>query len=272
MRLRSDADLIEAVTAPADVRAQRIGLWTLFAALVMLCLWRVEFNPSEFARGLKQLGWLVSLMLPPDSGGYFLEFSAALVETVMMALLGAALATLAAFPLSLLAARATSPWVPLRFAMRRLFDVIRGVDKLIWALIFVAATGLGPFAGVMALAVGESGVLGKLFADALDDSDARIADSVRATGGSRVQVLRFALLPQSLPVMVGLSIYYFEMNVRSAAILGIVGAGGIGFELADRIRVNEWQQVGFLILMIFAVVALVDRISGVVTKRIVRGE
>lgn len=267
----SDGLLLQALTPAAGVRARRLAWRAGFVALVGACLWRIDFNPLDLLHGAGRLGWLAAQMFPPLSGGRLAGFSAALLETLAMAFLGAALASSAAFPLSLLASRQVSPSNIVRLLVRRLFDLLRGVDTLIWALIFVSATGLGPFAGVMALAVSETGVLGKLFADALDDTDQAVAASVRAAGANRLQTLRFGILPQSLPVMADQSLYYFESNVRSATILGVVGAGGIGFELADRIRINDWQQVGFLILMILAAVSVIDVISSWVSRRLIHG-
>ena len=267
----ADRDLLRALTPHASARLLRAAAWTGFGALVCLALWRIELNPVVLLRGLGQLGWLLSKMVPPSAEGHFQRFLAALLETVAMAELGAALAMAAAFPLSLAASRSLSPAGVVREAVRGLFSLLRGVDTLIWALIFVSATGLGPAAGVPALAVSETGLLGKLFSEALDDADRRVAESVRAAGGCRLQALRYGSLPQSLPVMVDQSLYYLESNVRSATILGVVGAGGIGFELADRIRLNDWPQVGVLLLMILAAVAIVDWVSSRISRRLIHG-
>lgn len=272
MSVSPDAQLLQAVTRSRGERARRAAYLAVSTAATVASLWWIGFDPLQLLAGIGQLGWLVGKMLPPTSGGFFGEFTAALAETLAMAFLGAALASGAAFPLSLLAARMVSPLSIVRIGVRRVFDVLRAIDALIWALVFVSATGLGPFAGVMALAVSETGVLGKLFADALDDTDPRVADSVRAAGASRLQAVRFGILPQSLPVMADQSLYHFESNVRSATILGVVGAGGIGFELADRIRINEWQQVGFLILMILVAVSVIDAVSRQVSRRLIHGK
>lgn len=272
MSAPSDAKLLAAVTPGVAARLRNAALWLGTAALIGCSLWRIGFNPFDVIAGVGQLGWLLTKMFPPLTGGYLASYCEALLETLAMALLGAALASGAAFPLSLLGSRLVSPSNWVRLAVRRLFDLLRGIDTLIWALIFVSATGLGPFAGVMALAVSETGVLGKLFSDALDDTDLPVAASVRASGANRLQTLRFGILPQSLPVMADQSLYYFESNVRSATILGVVGAGGIGFELADRIRVNEWQQVGFLILLILAAVAVIDAASSWISRRLIHGK
>jgi phosphonate transport system permease protein len=153
------------------------------------------------------------------------------------------------------------PNVLAHFAVRRVLDVFRGVDVLIWALIFINVVGLGPFAGILAIAASDFGSFGKLFSEAVEAADRRAVDGVVATGGSRLHALRFALVPQVFPVIASQVLYYFESNTRSATIIGIVGAGGIGLHLAEQIRVLEWNVVAFLVLMILVVVAVIDWIS-----------
>lgn len=271
MSTRSDAEALRALRRSPLERGRTLAAGAVFVLAVLWCLRRIELDPIEVFRGTGRLAWLVSKMVPPSSGGFLGYFAEALGETLAMALLGAAMASAAAFPLSVLGARTTTPSRWARIAARRLFDLLRGVPDLVWALIFVSATGLGPAAGVMALAVSQTGVLGKIFSDALDDVDRGVADAVRAAGGNRLQVWRFGLLPQSSPVLADQSLYYFESNVRSATILGVVGAGGIGFQLADRIRLNDWPQVAFLILLILATVAVIDWVSAAVGRRLIHG-
>ena len=139
---------------------------------------------------------------------------------------------------------------------------MRGVDTLIWALIWINVVGLGPFAGVLAIATSDFGALGKLFAEIIELADAKEQEGVRAAGGRRLAEVRFGLLPQVLPVIAGQILYFIESNTRSATIIGVVGAGGIGLHLSEQIRVLEWKQVSFLILMILISVAAIDFISG----------
>jgi phosphonate transport system permease protein len=255
--------------------AEQIGLgagWAAFAGVVAFCLWHMEFSPQRLWRGVSKLGWLVQFMLPPAHGGWLGEFSYAMCETLAMAFLGTLLASLAAMPLGFLGAKNVMPQRLLHFGLRRLFDGLRGIDTLIWALMFVNAVGLGPFAGVMAIAVSDTGTLAKLFAEAIENIDRRQVEGVRAAGANRLQTIRFAILPQVLPVMLSHGLYYFESNTRSATILGVVGAGGIGLQLADRIRVNNWDEVGFILIMILVVVSLIDLLSRTIRLRIIRGE
>jgi phosphonate transport system permease protein len=243
--------------------------WGAFAALIAFGLWHIDFTPQRLWQGVGKLGWLLPLMFPPWHGGWLGEFGYALLETLAMAFLGTLLASLAALPLGFLGARNVVPDRFLHFGVRRFFDGVRGIDTLIWALMFVNVVGLGPFAGVMAIAISDCGTLAKLFAEAIENIDRRQIEGVQASGANRLQLMRFGMLPQVLPVMMSHSLYYLESNTRAATILGVVGAGGIGLQLADRIRVNNWDEVSFLLLMILAAVTLIDVLSKAVRLRII---
>jgi phosphonate transport system permease protein len=256
---------------PVAERLWMIAGWGAFAGVTVFCLWRMGFTPLRLWQGLWKLGWLLRLMFPPWHGGWLEEFSYALLQTLAMAFLGTLLASLAAVPLGVLGARNVVTQVVLHFGLRRLFDGMRGVDALIWALMFVNVVGLGPFAGVMAIAVSDTGTLAKLFAEAIENVDHRQVDGVRAAGGNRLQTMRFGILPQVLPVMLSHALYYFESNTRSATILGVVGAGGIGLHLADRIRVHNWDEVGFILIMILLTVTLIDLPSKSIRGRFLWG-
>ena len=222
----------------------------------------LDFSPAKLFAGLSQLGWITWMMIPPDPGSSLPAYLSALGETLSIALLGTTIAAVAALPFSLLAARniILSAW--LRFPVRRAFDSIRGVDTLIWALVWINVVGLGPFAGVLAIALSDFGAFGKLFSEAIEAADKKQVEGIRASGGNAMHEIRFGLMPQVLPVIAGQVLYFIESNTRSATIIGIVGAGGIGLQLAEQIRVLEWQRVSFLILMILVAVAAIDWISG----------
>jgi phosphonate transport system permease protein len=222
----------------------------------------LEFSPTKLLSGLHQLGWITSMMIPPDPGSSLPLYLSALGETLSIALLGTTIAAVFALPVSLLAARNIIPSNLIRFPIRRFLDSIRGVDTLIWALVWINVVGLGPFAGVLAIAVSDFGAFGKLFSEAIEGADKKQVEGIRASGGSALHEIRFGLMPQVLPVIAGQVLYFIESNTRSATIIGIVGAGGIGLQLAEQIRVLEWQKVSFLILMILVAVAAIDWISG----------
>lgn len=248
----------------------RYALLAAFFLLTAYCLERMGFfDLANLWLGLGKLARIVALMWPPDSGGYLDQMLWAMAETLSMAFLGTLCATLAALPLGFLgAANVTRARVP-RFLLRRVFDVLRGVDPLIWALVVINVVGLGPFAGIMAIAISDSGVLAKLFAEAVENVDPKQIDGVRASGASPLQVVRYGYLPQVSPVLISSTLYYFESNTRSASILGVVGAGGIGMQLADRIRINAWDQVIFIVMLILAAVYAIDALSRVIRLRFI---
>jgi phosphonate transport system permease protein len=246
---------------PASARLATPVMVLLAFGIFVFGLVDLDFSPARFVSGLRELGWITLMMLPPDPGSSFPLYLKALGETLSIALLGTTLAAVLALPVSLLAARNIVPGI-LRFPVRRVLDSIRGVDTLIWALVWINVVGLGPFAGVLAIAVSDFGAFGKLFSEAIEAADRKEVEGIRASGGSGLHEIRFGLLPQVLPVIAGQVLYFIESNTRSATIIGIVGAGGIGLQLAEQIRVLEWQKVSFLILMILIAVAAIDWISG----------
>ncbi|MFC7705561.1 phosphonate ABC transporter, permease protein PhnE [Plastorhodobacter daqingensis] len=264
-----------AFRAPPAVRARRWVVRVVLAGLFVYCLVLFGFSPARIANGLARLGNVLSFMFPPhvwDSWRDFSEVLKGLGETLSMAFLGTVLGAVVAFPLSFLGARNINRLTFLRLGVRRGYDVIRAVETLILALIFIRAFGLGPLAGILAIAVSEVGTFAKLFSEAIENSSERPADGVRAAGGSRLQVIRYALLPQVNPVILSVILYNFESNVRSGTILGIVGAGGIGFLLSDRIAAYRWDEAWSIIFLIIAMVYVVDWLSGLIRQRLIGTE
>lgn len=243
----------------ARLKALAIGV-AAFALFLFGC-WYLDFSLDRLMTGLRQLSWFVMLMIPPDPGTSLPTYLAAMGETLSIAFLGTLLGAMLALPVSLLAARNIIPSIFLRFPARRFLDSIRGVDTLIWALVWINVVGLGPFAGVLAIATADFGAFGKLFSEAIEGADRKQVEGIRAAGGSKLHEIRFGLMPQALPVLAGQILYFIESNTRSATIIGIVGAGGIGLQLAEQIRVLEWQKVSTLILIILLAVAVIDFIS-----------
>jgi len=255
-RARLRARYPEVFNRPASARLSTPAMVLFAFGIFVFGLVDLDFSPARFFLGLRELGWITLLMLPPDPGSSLPLYLKALGETLSIALLGTSLAAVLALPVSLLAARNLVPEI-VRFPVRRLLDSIRGVDTLIWALVWINVVGLGPFAGVLAIAVSDFGAFGKLFSEAIE-----AVEGIRASGGSGLHEIRFGLMPQVLPVIAGQVLYFIESNTRSATIIGIVGAGGIGLQLAEQIRVLEWQKVSFLIVMILIAVAAIDWMSG----------
>lgn len=240
----------------AAVVAGLAGLFLYGVASLEASLWKI-------LAGFANLGSFVALMLPPDPGSLAraVIFVKALFETIAIAFLGTVLAAVLAFPLGFLAARNVVANRIVHFFARRSLDTVRGVDALIWALIWINVVGLGPFAGMLAIMTSDLGAFGKLFSEAIEAADRKPVEGVASVGGGRAHEIRFGLIPQVLPVIASQVLYYIESNTRSSTIIGIVGAGGIGLHLAETIRTLEWQQVSFLILLILAAVTAIDFLS-----------
>src|SRR5689334_14383314 len=209
---------------PAAAHMSTLAVLVGALALLLFGLVDLGFSPERLLAGVRQLGWITLMMLPPDPGSSFLLYLKALGETLSIALLGTTLAALLAFPFGLLAARNVVASRLIRFPLRRLLDSIRGVDTLIWALVWINVVGLGPFAGVLAIAVSDFGAFGKLFSEAIEAADRKQVEGIRASGGTALHEIRFGLMPQVLPVIAGQVLYFIESNTRSATIIGILVA------------------------------------------------
>lgn len=269
-RLRQEIPL--AFAEPTTERLAKAAIWLALAALTVFSLIALDIYPARIWNGLGELMRIAGLMLPPVPGEHPEDLLWAVLETVAMAFLGTFIACIFAIPLGFMAARNVIPTWILRLSVRRSLDCLRGIDQLVWALIFVRAVGLGPLAGILAIIISDTGTLGKLFSEAIENVDRKPMDGVAASGGNRPLVLRFGVLPQVLPIFLSNALYIFESNIRSATILGIVGAGGIGFHLADRIRALRWDEASFIILLVLVTVAMVDFLSKKVRAALIGGQ
>ncbi len=254
----------------AKERWSRVAAAALLAGSIAFCFWKMDFDLTRVFQGFGKLGWILHLLFPPAHHGWLDVFLYSMLETLAMAFLGTLFASVAAVPLGFMGAKNVLPNFAAHFVVRRFFDFVRGIDALILALVFISVVGLGPFAGVLAIAVSDMGVLAKLFAEAIENVKRDQVEGVRATGARPVQVMRFGMIPQVFPVMLSNALYYFESNTRSATILGVVGAGGIGTQLTDRIRINNWDEVCFIVLMILVTLALIDTLSKEIRLRLIR--
>ena len=192
-----------------------------------------------------------------------------ILQTLAMAFLGTFAASFISIPLGLLASRQVTKINLFRFIIRRFLDFIRGVDILIWALIFVRAFGLGPLSGVLAIFVADTGTLSKLYSEAADNSDNKQIEGLVSSGSTKLSTIRFGLMPQVIPIFISQSLYFFESNSRSAVILGIVGAGGIGLQLSERMKAQYWDQAFFIIIIILIMVALIDKLSRFLREKLI---
>ena len=269
--------------APTSWRARRpelypprgIALWRhvvvglLALGLFLWGLHALEVTPGRLMDGIGELGRVFMLMMPPTVTEHVWDYVQAIGETLAMAFLGTLVASLLAIPLALMGARNIMPLGPVRLLTRRSSDVVRGIDSLVWAIFFVSIVGLGPFAGILAIALHDTGILTKLFAEAIENTDREQVKGVRATGANRTQTIGFGILPQVMPVLLGNSLYFLESNVRSATILGVVGAGGIGFFLMDRMMISAWREVSLIVIMVLVTVACIDALSRVLRARLI---
>lgn len=261
-----------AFRAPLPVRLRRAVVWTGLILLFAWCLYDFGFTPIRIWEGLGRLGRVLSFMFPPYVWTEWVQFAEVLqglAETLSMAFLGTLLGAIIAFPLSFLGAKNINRLNFLRLSTRRGYDVIRAFETLILALIFIRAFGLGPLAGVLAIAVSEIGTFAKLFSEAIENTAEKPVDGVKASGGSRLQQIRYGIMPQVSPVILSILLYNFESNVRSSTILGIVGAGGIGFLLSDRIAAYKWDEAWSIIFLIIAMVYVIDWLSGMIRQRLI---
>ena len=242
-------------------RAGRLALGAAALGLYAVGLASLDVSPGRLWRGLGQLGTLLALMLPPTPGTHLVLYLQALGQTLSIALLGTLAAAVLSLPFGFLAARNVVANRALHLLTRRGLDTVRSVDTLVWALIWIDVVGLGPFAGALAIMSSDFGALAKLMSEAIETADRRPVEGVRASGGGALAAIRFGIVPQVLPVFASQLLYFFESNTRSATIIGIVGAGGIGLHLYEQIRVLEWRQASFLILMVLVTVSVIDLLS-----------
>jgi len=198
------------------------------------------------------------------------DILAKLLQTLVMAFVGTLFATLVAFPLAFLAARNITQSRPVNWAMKRFFDFIRSIDMLIWALFFTRGFGPGPIPGIAAIFFTDTGALGKVYAEALENVDDKQREGVKSVGASPASVNRYGVVPQVLPVFISQSLYFWESNTRSATVIGAVGAGGIGLKLLEAMGTNQdWDKVAYMVLLILAVVFIFDNISNAIRSRLI---
>ncbi len=242
----------------------------LWGAFIGLCVW--SFVPADMHRmgevlfGSDNMALLLSDFLEPNFR-YWRSYLELMLESVQMAVWGSVLSVLLGAPFGLLSSTNLAPaWIV--FPVRRLMDAFRAINELVFALIFVAAVGLGPLAGVLALTIHTAGTLAKLFSEAVEAIDPRPVEGIRATGASRLQEIVFGVIPQVLPLWISFSLYRFEANIRSATVLGIVGAGGIGMSLSESLRGFDYGSGAAILLIILLTVSVFD-IFGTLLRRVV---
>lgn len=279
----------------------QISIRTLVTLLVLFLVyaWGIRgtnARPSELIEGLPNIGRFIMRLFPPQWEITTISlrtpaltlpllgltipalgFAAvsiptillAIIETAQMAVIGTSMSIVLSIPFGLLAARNTTPNRYVYQATRLLLNMIRAVPEIIFALIFVSAVGLGPFAGVLALGIGSIGFMGKLYSESIEAIDPQQVLAVRATGANPLQTFVYAVIPQALPLIASYSLLLFENNVRSASILGLVGAGGVGFQISKYMALFQYSKLTGAMLLVITMVTLLDSGSRYLRKRII---
>ena len=260
-------DVLATLVARKKWRFHHIAFLAVGIAFLAWAADGVDLRPKELADGIPKIAKYFALMVPPKWVFADTVWQPA-IETVYIAIWGNVLATLIGLPLGVLAARNITRLAPLRFFAKGTLNLFRSISELIWAIFFVAAVGLGPFPGAVALGMNYAGILGRLYAEAMENIDPGPVEAIQATGAGRIQVILFAIFPQVLPQFVTYMLYWFEVGVRSATVLGMVGAGGIGFELVTTIRLFEFRETAVVLLIILAMVTIIDVASSLIRSRI----
>jgi phosphonate transport system permease protein len=254
--------------APPAKRTWKHLLGYGIVCALLVWSWRgAEMAPGHLLRDAGNMATLARDFFPPDFRDWRLYLEETLI-TLHIAVWGTLLAIVCAIPLGLLCAENISPWW-VRQPVRRLMDALRSINEMVFAMIFVAAVGLGPFPGVLALFVHTTGVLAKLFAEAVETIDPGPVEGVRATGASALQEIVFGVIPQVMPLWISYTLYRFESNVRSATVVGMVGAGGIGVILWESVRGFQFQATCAVMIIIILTVSLLDMASQSLRKRFI---
>jgi phosphonate transport system permease protein len=299
--IRADVHDILSEAPPALRYSKGLFIGIIAALFLLMWSFQgAKIRPGELIEGIPQIFHTLARMLPPDfskitqSQNYFLPENVtpaelllpitlgesanqarerwwnntfpqtvlgATLETVQMALAGTFLALVIAFPIGFLAARNTTPHPIVYFGVRAALNFVRTIPDLALGLLFVAAVGLGAFAGTLALAIHTATVLGKLLSESVENIDGGVVEAIRATGAGYAQILSFAVVPQVLPDLISFTLYRLETNIRAASVLGLIGAGGIGYLMNTSFRTFQYQEAAAIVLVLIALVMLVDYLS-----------
>ncbi|MBL8516539.1 MAG: phosphonate ABC transporter, permease protein PhnE [Betaproteobacteria bacterium] len=235
-------------------------VWGAVLGLLALSWQGADMRPADLVRDSGNMAKYAADFFPPNFANWQLYLKEMLV-TLQIALWGTALAVLCSIPLGLLAASNITPWW-IHQPVRRVMDAFRAINEMVFAMLFVVAVGLGPFAGVLALWIHTTGTLAKLFSEAVEAIDPQPVEGIRATGAQKLEEIVYGVIPQVMPLWVSYTLYRFEANVRSASVVGMVGAGGIGVVLWEIIRGFYYAETAAVLLIIIVTVTLIDFASG----------
>jgi phosphonate transport system permease protein len=258
--------------AAAELTAPKRGfIWYFSWAAIILVLaasWKgADMRPMDLWRDSGNMSTYAADFFPPNFSQWKLYVSEMIV-TLQIAVWGTALAVVTAVPMALLASANIVPWWIYQ-PMRRFMDGCRAINEMVFAMLFVVAVGLGPFAGVLALWIHTAGVLAKLFSEAVEAIDPHPVEGIRSTGASALHEIVYGVIPQVMPLWISYTLYRFESNVRSASVVGMVGAGGIGVVLWEIIRGFQYAETCAVMLIIIVTVSVIDLISARIRKVLV---
>ena len=263
LRTAMTADLAR---APRATWSSLLG-WGLALAVLTWAWQGADIRPLDLIRDSGNMAEYASGFFPPNFREWR-NYVSEMVVTLHIAIWGTVLAVVLAVPFGLLSSSNLTPWW-IHQPVRRLMDASRAINEMVFAMLFVVAVGLGPFAGVLALFVHTTGILAKLFSEAVEAIDPQPVEGIRATGAGRLEEIVYGVLPQVLPLWISYSLYRFESNVRSAAVVGMVGAGGIGVVLWEIIRGFQYAETCAVMLIIIATVSMIDLVSAQVRRRLI---
>lgn len=251
--------------------------WLGYVATALAVAWVLHWSAGgaqmswgELANGMPQIGDFLTRSVPPD-WSILERLWAPALETLQIAIWGTLLSVILALPLSFIAASNLHSWHWLRRTTRQFLNVVRSINELILALVFVSAVGLGPFPGVLALALHGMGMLGKFFAESIEEIDDGPLQALRSAGATQLQIIAFGVIPQAITAWIAVVLYRFEVNLRSATVLGMVGAGGLGFELVSSLKLFRYQETATCIVVITAMVIAADLVSNSLRRRVQQG-
>ena len=261
---------LEALKAPARFSSPSIFVWVViisFAAFFIQGFTSADINGARLLQGVNNLGGFFGQAWPPSTGR--LEpIMWAMIETLNMAIVGVFFGVLLSLPFALLCSRNTSPNALVRWVSRMVVATLRTVPDLVWALIFVVAVGLGPLAGILAIIMDTIGFCARFFSERIEEIRPGPSEALSSTGAGRLSVIFGAIIPESMASITATSLYSVEKAIRSAVVLGLVGAGGIGVELSTSMRMFRYDQAMTIILVILVVIA-VEQVSSAIRKRII---
>jgi phosphonate transport system permease protein len=255
------------IAAAPRASLRRLALWGALLALLAASWQGADMRPLDLFRDAGNMAQYARGFFPPDFADWR-TYASELAVTIEIALWGTALAIACSVPLALLASANITPWW-VHQPVRRVLDTCRAINEMVFALLFVVAVGLGPFAGVLALWVHTTGVLAKLFSEAVEAIDPQPVEGIRATGAHPLHEIAYGVLPQVMPLWVSYALYRFESNVRSASVVGMVGAGGIGMVLWDVVRGFQYAQTAAVLILLALTVTVIDLLSAQLRKHMV---